>query len=60
MPRLRDKLFTINNKAAKLGCPEIHLEVIKEYQQPAPGYEDQVLAPKITMYEVAFQGGAGH
>jgi len=56
MGKLRDKIFKMNNKAAKLDCPEIHLEVINEYQRKAPGYEDAVLAPMITVFEVAIHG----
>jgi len=54
--KLRDKIFKMNSKAAKLGCPEVHIEIIEQFQQKAPGYEDAVLAPMITIYKVAIRG----
>lgn len=38
--RLRDKIAKMNKRGAKLGCPAIEIEIIREYKTVHPDYKE--------------------
>lgn len=60
--RLRDKIAKMNKRGAKLGCPAIEIEIIREYKTVHPDYKEpdgivpEEWLPKIKMVEIAING----
>lgn len=62
MGLLEKKIKQMNKRAAKIGVPFVEIEVIREFERIAPGYEERAelmgkeWVPKIKVFEIALNG----